>query len=161
LLPKLHQARQRVRKGGSIAAFACQATKKRKALTEQKIKHAYNNGEKHYERKHGCGVLGKVFAGRPRKLFQFAHNVLKITADTREQVGLLLLFGGFYIVCHFYVPVLSGLLSFPVNGVLAAETAVLGELDPVGVVLLVLKSVVVTLLALGAGQGDLYAHSGY
>jgi hypothetical protein len=48
-----------------------------------------------------------------------------------------------------------------VNGVLAAETAVLGELDPVGVVLLVLKSVVVTLLAFGAGQGDFYAHSGY
>ena len=46
------------------------------------------------------------------------------------------------------------------DGVLVAEAAVLGELKPVGVVLLVLEGVVVTLLAFGAGQGDLYAHGG-
>ena len=44
------------------------------------------------------------------------------------------------------------------HGVLAAETAVLAELDTIGVVLLVLEGVVVSLLAFGAGQGDLYAH---
>ena len=42
--------------------------------------------------------------------------------------------------------------------VLAAEAAVLGELQPIGVVLLVLERVVVPLFALGAGQCDFYAH---
>ena len=36
------------------------------------------------------------------------------------------------------------------HGVLAAETAVLAELDAIGVVLLVLEGVVVSLLAFGA-----------
>ena len=45
------------------------------------------------------------------------------------------------------------------NGVLTAETAVLGELKPVRIVLLVLEGIVVTLLTFGAGQGDFYAHS--
>ena len=44
------------------------------------------------------------------------------------------------------------------EGVLAAEAAVLHELDTIGVVLLVLEGVVVPLLAFGAGQCDLYAH---
>ena len=44
------------------------------------------------------------------------------------------------------------------HSVLAAEGAVLVELETVGIVLLVLESVVVTLLALGAGQADLYTH---
>ena len=41
---------------------------------------------------------------------------------------------------------------------LLAEPAVLVHLKSVRVVLLVLDSVVVALLALGAGQGDLYSH---
>jgi hypothetical protein len=45
-----------------------------------------------------------------------------------------------------------------VQGVLAAETAVLVELKTIGVVLLVLERIVISLLAFGAGQGDLYAH---
>ena len=44
------------------------------------------------------------------------------------------------------------------HGVLAAETAVLRELETIGIVLLVLEGVIVSLLALGAGQRDLYAH---
>ena len=44
------------------------------------------------------------------------------------------------------------------QGVLAAEAAVLHELDAIGVVLLVLEGVVIPLLAFGAGQCDLYAH---
>ena len=41
---------------------------------------------------------------------------------------------------------------------LAAETAVLVELQTIRIVLLVFKGVVVPLFALGAGQSDLYAH---
>ena len=44
------------------------------------------------------------------------------------------------------------------NGMLAAEAAILHKLDTIGVVLLVLEGVVVSLLAFGAGQGDLNAH---
>jgi hypothetical protein len=47
-----------------------------------------------------------------------------------------------------------------VGGVLVAETAILAELDAVGVVLLVLESIVVPLLALSACQCDFDAHSG-
>jgi hypothetical protein len=45
-----------------------------------------------------------------------------------------------------------------VKRVLAAETAVLVELQTIGVVLLVLERVVISLLAFGAGQSDLNAH---
>ena len=44
------------------------------------------------------------------------------------------------------------------NGVLAAETAVLVHLETVGCVLLVLDGVVVALLALIASQGNSYSH---
>jgi hypothetical protein len=40
---------------------------------------------------------------------------------------------------------------------LAAKTAILAELEPLGIVFLVFKRVVVPLLALGAGKGDLDA----
>ena len=41
------------------------------------------------------------------------------------------------------------------SGVLAAEAAILAHFQTIGVVLLVLRGVVVALLALGAGEGDL------
>ena len=41
---------------------------------------------------------------------------------------------------------------------LTAKTAILVELDTIGIVLLVLKRIVVPLLALGAGKCDLNAH---
>ena len=46
------------------------------------------------------------------------------------------------------------------NGVLAAEAAVLVHFQPVRIVLLVFHGVVVALLALGAGQGDFDSHNG-
>jgi hypothetical protein len=45
-----------------------------------------------------------------------------------------------------------------VQGVLTAETAILVELETIGIVLLVLESVVVPLLTFGASKCDLYAH---
>ena len=44
------------------------------------------------------------------------------------------------------------------KGVLTAKTAILIELYTIGIVLFVLKSIVVPLLAFGAGKCDLYAH---
>ena len=44
------------------------------------------------------------------------------------------------------------------QGVLAAEAAILVEFQTIGIVLLVLKGVVVSLLAFDAGEGDFDAH---
>ena len=44
------------------------------------------------------------------------------------------------------------------QGVLTAETAILVELETIGIVLLILEGIVVPLLAFGAGKCDLYAH---
>ena len=44
------------------------------------------------------------------------------------------------------------------QGVLAAEAAILHELDTIGIVLLVLESIVVSLLAFVASQSDFNAH---
>jgi hypothetical protein len=45
-----------------------------------------------------------------------------------------------------------------VKSLLAAETAILVELKTIRVILLVLKSIIVSLLAFCAGQCDLYTH---
>jgi hypothetical protein len=45
-----------------------------------------------------------------------------------------------------------------VDSVLTAETAILIELETIGIVLLVLESVVISLLAFGASQRDFNAH---
>ena len=52
------------------------------------------------------------------------------------------------------------LLGFLVKRMLAAETAVLVELKPIGIVFLVLLGIVVSLLALTARQCDLNSHIG-
>ena len=44
------------------------------------------------------------------------------------------------------------------ESMLTAETAILFELDPVGIVLLVFERIVVPLLAFRASECDLYAH---
>jgi hypothetical protein len=51
------------------------------------------------------------------------------------------------------------LLGLLVRGVLVAPLAVLAELDPVGIVLLVLQGGVVASLADAAGQGDYVFHA--
>jgi ABC-type antimicrobial peptide transport system permease subunit len=48
-----------------------------------------------------------------------------------------------------------GLPRFAVSRMLAAEAAILGQLDAVGGVLLVLLGVIVALLALGAGNHNI------
>jgi hypothetical protein len=52
----------------------------------------------------------------------------------------------------------SLLLGLPVRDVLAAEAAVLAQLDPFARLLLVLRGAVVTAFALGARQGDDVTH---
>jgi hypothetical protein len=55
----------------------------------------------------------------------------------------------------------SSLLGFPVERVLAAESAVLVHFDSVGIVLLVFLGVVITLFAFCARERDLVSRSGH
>ena len=45
------------------------------------------------------------------------------------------------------------------DSMFTAESAILFELDPIGIVLFVLESIVVPLLAFGAGKSNFYAHN--
>ena len=63
--------------------------------------------------------------------------------------------------CFLFQPfgrLLSKLLCFLVQGVLAAETAVLVKFESVGIIFLILHSVIVALFAFAACKSDLYSH---
>ena len=77
--------------------------------------------------------------------------------ETQKTVRLF--FAGLLLRLLFVLShVLRSLLSFPVQGVFPAEPAVFIHLKPVGIVLLVFLCVVVSLLALSAGQNNLDSH---
>ena len=134
--------------------------RERLPLAEHEIKHADHDAHQHDERKDRKGIGSKFLFGGPGKFLYLAEHLAEEFADPGKQPGTLrLLLGDFLLfvllVRHRYSP---RLLRFFVHGMLTAETAVLAELQAVGIVLLVLEGVVVSLLAFGAGQGDLNAH---
>ena len=89
-------------------------------------------------------------------LFQFALAVTEELADALKEsdngIGLLVVF------LFGFRHALRSLLSFPVQGVFPAESAILLHFQSVGVVFLFFLAEVVPLLALCAGQHDLYSH---
>ena len=102
-------------------------------------------------------VLPNVLPRHPYDLLAFAGTVAEESCDsaehTHKNVRLLVLLS---ILCHMQPHNLlffrGRLLRFLVQGVFAAETAILVKLKSVGVVSLVLFSIVVSLLAFGAGE---------
>jgi hypothetical protein len=106
------------------------------------------------------GVLPNVLPGHPYDFLAFAHAITKelcnSTEHPHEDIRLLFLIR---ILCHMQphnLKIFGGrLLRFLVQGVFAAETAILVELKSVGVVLFVLFGIVVSLLAFGAGKSYL------
>ena len=99
------------------------------------------------------GVLCHLLGGRPHHLLQLALQLAEVSGDgTPGSLEPVLLFN--FCHCPF------SLLGLVVNRVLLAESAVLLHFETVGIVLLVLHSVVVSLLALGASQSDFHAHNG-
>ena len=86
------------------------------------------------------------------------YDFLQLASHLAEPAAPILL-GDVLFLSHDEIPFLASLLGLRVDRVLSAEGAVLLHLQTVRVVLLVLDRVVVSLLALVAAQGDLYAHS--
>ena len=89
-----------------------------------------------------CDKIGRF------TFFKEKQDVAKLIQIHVSAAGFL-----FHFVCHGDL-----LLRFPMEGLLAAEPAILVELQTIGIVLLVLEGIVIPLLALGAGQRDLNAH---
>ena len=99
------------------------------------------------------GILCYLLGGGPNDLLQFATKLTEVSANCSP--------GSYDPVCLFcFCHLWASLLGLVVNGVLLAESAILLHLETVGVILLVLHSVVVSLLALGASQSDFHAHNG-
>jgi hypothetical protein len=131
-----------------------------------------NDDHEHHEQKNDSRVVQQLFLGRPGDLLELVPHVLERIADLLEEihktgcklleeVGLGVLFDllfshGLHILPKSgkggAVCTARRLLGLAVSRVLLAETAVLVQLDTIGGVLLVLHGIVVTLLALGAGQ---------
>ena len=102
----------------------------------------------------GLDNLGK---GGPCYPFEFGKGLLELFAHSYKNVGLF----GFIFVFHinsFNTAKKLKLLGFLVFGVLFAERAVFGDSDPVGIVALILKTVVIPVLALCALKGYLGSH---
>ena len=94
----------------------------------------------------------RLLAGGSDDLAALAFQFAEPLANTRKEPGLLRL-GFFRRAATSFL-----LLRFAVQRVLPAETAVLVHFQTVGIVLLVLVCVIVSLLALSAGERDLNAH---
>ena len=97
-------------------------------------------------------IVHCLLAGGPDDLAALAFQFAEPLANPCKETGLLNL--GFF--SHEATSFL--LLRLAVQRVLPAETAVLVHFQTVGIVLLVLVCVIISLLALRAGERDLNAH---
>jgi len=53
------------------------------------------------------------------------------------------------------------LARLPMGGMLSAKAAILFHFQPVGIVLFIFHTVIIALLAFGAGHGNFHAHLGH
>ena len=121
------------------------------------LSHKVEQPDENADTQNACGdhqgVLQYLLGSGPNDLLQLAAELTEVLGDlapgSLEPVFL-------FDVCHFG----ASLLGLVVSGVLSAESAVLLHFETVRVVLLVLHSVVVSLLALGASHSDFNAHIG-
>lgn len=97
-------------------------------------------------------IVYSLLAGRPDDLAALALQFAEPLTNTCKETGLLNL--GFF--SHEATSFL--LLRFAVQRVLAAETAVLVHFQTIRIILLVFVCVIVSLLALGAGERNFNAH---
>ena len=115
-------------------------------LGESQIQHPNESRYEEHHNENNDSVVQDLALGRPLELFELRDELSEVASDSS-------LFLGFR---HFST--LLRLLRFSVQGVLAAETAILVHLKSVGIVLLVFDCVVVALLAFGAGKCDFDSH---
>lgn len=111
---------------------------------EERIANPYKRTYHYDSNSHDSGIGDEFLLGRPRDLLHlgndFIHEALKVKPLLRSC----------FLVCQ--------LLRLLVQRMLLAELAILAELQPVRIVLLVLVGLVITALALRAGQRNRVAH---
>ena len=122
------------------------------AKTEYDVKHPDENTDDDYAGDNDQRVVRRLLTGGPDDLTAFALQFAEPLADACKETGFFRL--GFF--SHAATSFL--LLRLAVQRVLTAETAVLLHFQTIRIILLVLHCVIVSLLALGAGQRDLNAH---
>ena len=122
------------------------------AKTEYDIKYPDENADDDNACQNDERVIDRLLTSGPYDLAAFALQFAEPLADTSKETGLFR-FGFFSHAATSFL-----LLRLAVQRVLTAETAVLLHFQTVRIVLLVLHCVIVSLLALGAGQRDLNAH---
>lgn len=122
------------------------------AKTEYDIKYPDENADDDDACQNDERVIDRLLTSGPYDLAAFAFQLAEPLADACKETGFFRL--GFF--SHAATSFL--LLRLAVQRVLMAETAVLLHFQTVRIVLLVLHCVIVSLLALGAGQRDLNAH---
>ena len=142
-------------------------------LTGSGVQQAYNHRHGDHKHQNNDAVVNQLTARRPGDLLQFREHLPEAARDTpgqalkklahlrheaHESLFLDLIFGGHAIHILNSAQVEPLLAGFLVARMLIAEAAILGHLQTIGIVLLVLHGIVVALLALAAGQRDLYAH---
>ena len=97
-------------------------------------------------------ALGGFLAGKPGDLLHLADALAEELADSLKETGLLFLLRlfDFFFVQFCHNTILSTLLGFLVQGVFAAETAVLVHFKSVRIILLVFLCVIIPLLTFRA-----------
>ena len=120
--------------------------------TEYDVKHPDKNADDHNAGDNDQRVVRRLLTGGPDDLAAFALQFAEPLTDTSKETGLFR-FGLFSHLATSFP-----LLRFAVKRMLPAETAVLVHFQTIRIILLVLHCVIVSLLALGAGQRDLNAH---
>ena len=120
--------------------------------TEHEVENPDENADHDNAGQNDQRVIHRLAAGGPDDLAALALQFAEPLADTCKETGLFR-FGFFSHEATSFL-----LLRLAVQRVLPAETAVLVHFQTVRIVLLVLLCVIVSLLALGAGQRDLNAH---
>jgi len=127
---------------------------------KDQIQNPYKDTHDQYRGNDNKHIIDGLLLGRPYDLTRFRPQLAKPLVCTRKDRGLL----GFAVllfICHEAVSFpFFGLLGLAMDSMLSAETAVLVHLQTIGIVLLVLHRVVISLLALRAGERYSNAHSG-
>lgn len=127
-----------------------------------------DNGQKQHKHDNDGGLTNQFLLGGPGDLLDLGPHVLERLDDVELFLSFGLLrncllvrgLGDRFLFRHVVQTPLQEMIlaGFLVDRVLLAEAAVLVHLQAIGVVALVLLGVVVALLALAAGQGDLHSH---
>ena len=130
------------------------------AELKDSIEDTDQNAERHGNDDNDGRASDSFLAGKPGDLLHLADAFAEVLTDSLEETGLLFLLRlfDFFFVQFCHNTILSTLLGFLVQGVFAAETAVLVHFKSVRIILLIFLRVIISLLAFGAGECNFDSH---